>query len=132
MRKILNISLISFILYFLIISGVQAAFLSDTKNQEVINNINNVASTTYPTESRSIEVTIASIIQIVLGLLGVLFVVLMFKAGISWMTADGNEEKVTKAKTSIVNLIIGLILVFGAYIVTYSLSNILSGTLLKN
>ena len=132
MRKILNISLISFIFSLFFFSSVHAAFLSDTKNQEITNNINNIASTTYPTASKNIEVTIAGLIQIVLSLLGVVFIVLMFKAGISWMTADGNEETVSKAKTTIINLVIGLVLVFAAYIITYSLSSILSGTLLKN
>lgn len=115
----------------MVATTVQAGFLTDTKTQELNTKLNNISSSTYPTKSQSIEVTIANIIQIVLSFLGVVFVVLMFKAGISWMTADGNEEKVTKAKTTIINLIIGLVLVFAAYIITYSLSSILSGTLLK-
>lgn len=131
MSKLLNISFISILFCLVVATTVQAGFLTDTKTQELNKNLNNVSSSTYPTKSQSIEVTIASIIQIVLSLLGIVFVVLMFKAGISWMTADGNEEKVNKAKSTIINLIIGLVLVFAAYIITYSLSSILSGTLLK-
>lgn len=132
MSKLLNISFISILFCLIVATTVQAGFLTNTKTQELNNNLNNVSSSTYPTKSQSIEVTIASIIQIVLSLLGIVFVVLMFKAGISWMTADGNEEKVNKAKSTIINLIIGLVLIFAAYIITYSLGSILSGTLLNN
>ena len=131
MSKLLNISFISILFCLIVATTVQAGFLTDIKTQELNTKLNNISSSTYPTKSKSIEVTIASIIQIVLSLLGIIFVVLMFKAGISWMTADGNEERVNKAKSTIINLIIGLVLVFAAYIITYSLSSILSGTLLK-
>lgn len=50
-----------------------------------------------------------------LGLLGVIFIILIILAGYNWMTARGDEEKVTKAKDTITRAIIGLIIVVGAY-----------------
>ncbi|KKU47753.1 MAG: hypothetical protein UX68_C0028G0001, partial [Parcubacteria group bacterium GW2011_GWA2_46_9] len=39
-------------------------------------------------------------------------------AGDLWMTAGGNEEKITKARTMLFNAAVGILLVFGAYIAT--------------
>jgi uncharacterized membrane protein YdfJ with MMPL/SSD domain len=58
---------------------------------------------------------IGTAIGIGLGLLGVLFLVLMIYAGYMWMTAHGNEEKVQKAKNIIVQVLIGIVVVVGAY-----------------
>jgi hypothetical protein len=44
---------------------------------------------------------IATIIQVVLGLLGTIFVILMIYAGILWMTAGGNDTQVKKAQNII-------------------------------
>lgn len=65
------------------------------------------------------EYTLAEVAGVVieglLALLGVIFLALMLYAGYHWMTARGDEEKVTKAKDTIRRAIIGLIVVVGAY-----------------
>jgi len=66
---------------------------------------------------------IGSIIGIALSFIGVIFLILMIYAGISWMTASGNQEKVTKAKDLIINAIIGLIIVLAAYAITSFIGN---------
>jgi amino acid transporter len=66
---------------------------------------------------------IGSMIGIVLSFVGVIFLILMIYAGISWMTASGNQEKVTKAKELIINAIIGLIIVLAAYAITAFIGN---------
>lgn len=58
------------------------------------------------------------IIGTVLSFVGVLFLILMIYAGILWMTAQGNDSQVTKAKNLLINGIIGLIIVFAAYAIT--------------
>lgn len=50
-----------------------------------------------------------------LSLLGVIFIILMIFAGYNWMTAGGDEEKITKAKSTIKRAIIGLLIVVGSY-----------------
>ena len=42
----------------------------------------------------------------------------MIYAGILWMTSQGNEQQVAKAKDMLINGIIGLIIVFAAYTIT--------------
>lgn len=63
----------------------------------------------------SFSSTLGTIIQAFLGFLGIIFIILMIWAGYNWMTAGGNEEKVTKAKTTIVRAIIGLIITASSY-----------------
>lgn len=61
---------------------------------------------------------VAKIINVVLGLLGVVFVVLIIYAGWQWMTAAGNEEKITQAKKMIGGAIVGLIIILASYAMT--------------
>lgn len=69
---------------------------------------------------------IAVAIQAFLGLLGVIFLVLMITAGYKWMTASGNEEKMTEAKETIWRAVIGLIITVSAYAITYFVFNSLN------
>ena len=58
------------------------------------------------------------IVGTVLSFVGVLFLILMIYAGILWMTAQGNDQQVAKAKGLLINGVIGLIIVFAAYAIT--------------
>jgi len=62
--------------------------------------------------------TIGVIIKTILSLVGTIFLILMVYAGILWMTAQGNNEKVEKAQGIIKMAIIGLIVVMSAYAIT--------------
>ncbi len=55
------------------------------------------------------------IINVVLGVLGTIATVLIFYAGFLWMTAAGNEDNVTKAKTIMSAAVIGLVIILAAY-----------------
>lgn len=61
----------------------------------------------------------SDIVQLVLSVLGVLFVVFMIYAGYLWLTAAGNEQRVSRAKTIIFQSILGLVIVIGAYAISY-------------
>lgn len=64
------------------------------------------------------RVTIIFIIRVLLGLTAIVLVILNIYAGFTWMTAGGNEEAVTKAKTTIRNSTIGLVIVLSSYSIT--------------
>lgn len=55
------------------------------------------------------------VINGLLGLLGAIFIILMLLAGYNWMTANGDEAKIDKAKDTIRASIIGLIIIVGAF-----------------
>ena len=65
--------------------------------------------------SRDIRSTVASIINVALGLLGIVAVVIILIGGFTWMTAGGNDEKVATAKKWIFSGLIGLIIILSAY-----------------
>ena len=58
---------------------------------------------------------IAIIISALLSVLGLVFLILIIYSGFTWMTAGGDENKVTKAKETLKNAIIGLVLTAGSY-----------------
>lgn len=62
---------------------------------------------------------VAYVVSAFLGLLGIIFLVLIIYAGYNWMTAQGDEEKVTLAKNTLTRAIIGLIIIVAAYAITY-------------
>jgi hypothetical protein len=65
-----------------------------------------------------LSVMTAAVIKMVLGFLGVIFVVLIIYAGFLWMTAAGNEENIAKAKKIMAGAIIGTAIVLSAYAIT--------------
>ncbi len=69
-------------------------------------------------QNNFLQTKTGQIIGLVLSFVGVLFLVLMIYAGLTWMTAGGNQEKVKKAKDLMINAIIGLVVVLGAYAIT--------------
>ena len=74
-----------------------------------------------------INTGIAKIISQVIGFIGILFMLLTIYAGFLWMTAQGNEEQIGKAKKLLVGAIIGMVIIFGAYAITsFLISNITS------
>lgn len=86
----------------------------------------------YDTNKPEIETRISQLINIVLSVLGVLFLILIIYGGVIWMTAAGNEEKAKKAKELITEAVIGLIIVLAAYAITFFVVNRLIGPSLSN
>ncbi len=60
----------------------------------------------------------ATVIKAFLSLLGLLFIILVILGGYYWMTAGGDETKMTKAKDTLKKAIIGLIIIVSAYAIT--------------
>ncbi len=73
-----------------------------------------------------IRVLIARVIQVALGLIGVVMVVLMLYAGWLWMTAGGNEEQIGRAKKVLTNSAIGLSIIISSYAITSFIISTLS------
>lgn len=65
-----------------------------------------------------IRTTIAQIIRVAMGLLGIVAVVIILIGGFKWMTAGGNEDQVGEAKKWIFSGVIGLAIILSAYALT--------------
>ena len=62
--------------------------------------------------------SVIAVINTILGLLALIFIVLLIYAGFTFMTAQGDDKKVTKAKDTIRNAVIGVVIILFAYIIT--------------
>ena len=67
---------------------------------------------------RDVRATAATIINILLSLLGIITLGYIIYAGFQWMTAGGNEEKAGEARSTIYSAVIGLIIILTAYGIT--------------
>jgi len=111
---------------FYIASGVGA----DTAKGELQNQLNKAGAPwggAVPTGETSLAGIVATVVKAFLGLLGIIFLVLIIYAGYNWMTAQGDEEKVTKAKETLTRAVIGLVIITAAYAITYFVFTSLPG-----
>ena len=76
----------------------------------------------------NLETSVGTVISGALALVGTIFLILTVYAGILWMTAQGAEDKVTKAKNIITAAIIGLVITMAAYAITSFVTNRLGGS----
>lgn len=107
------------------LSFLAAAGLSDaTKNlQSTGTNMG------YKTDGVDLQTVVGNVIKALLGLLGVIFLGLIVYGGFIWMTARGNDTRVTEAKDIMINGVIGLVIVLSAYAVTTYVISALLNTL---
>jgi hypothetical protein len=63
----------------------------------------------------SLPELIGNIIQVVLSVLGIVFLILIIFAGFKWLTAQGDPEVTKKATKMLTQAVIGLILIIGAF-----------------
>ena len=70
------------------------------------------------------EFYIGLAINLFFSLLGVIVIGLAIYSGIVWMTARGDEAKVTKAKDTLTEVIMGLLFIVGGYALSIFLLNV--------
>jgi len=63
----------------------------------------------------NISEIVAKVVDVVLGFLGLIFVVLIIIGGFQWMTSAGSPEKVKSAKSLLTNATIGLLVILAAW-----------------
>lgn len=85
--------------------------------------IEEVGSSAYGQSGQSpdIRVTVIKIINIVLGILAIIFFALVLFAGFKYMTAGGNEDRAKEAISYITNATIGLVIILAAWAISYFL-----------
>jgi hypothetical protein len=76
--------------------------------------------------SSSMFEIIGTLINVFLGLLGVVFLLLVLYAGFLWMTAGGDDKQVEKARKMLTNATIGLVIILSAYAITTFVINWIS------
>lgn len=70
---------------------------------------------------------IGTVINWLLGLIGTVFFILVLINGYNYMSAGSDSNKTSSAVNGIVNAVIGLVIVFGAFLITeFAISIVLS------
>jgi len=90
---------------------------------EVNNGLNNSLASGDP------RTIVGRIINLALTFLGVIAVVIIIIGGFKWMTAGGNEDKVSEAKKLLGAGVIGLVIVLAAWaLATFIINSIYTAT----
>ena len=74
-----------------------------------------------------IHTKIGQFIGITVGFVGIVLTIFIIYAGWLWLSAGGNEEQVTKAKGILLNSLIALAVILGAWVITALVINLTSG-----
>lgn len=89
--------------------------------------INSLNNSSFNDDGNGLEQTIGTIIQAVIGALGLACVVIVILGGVQYMTSSGDAGKVKKAKDTILYGIIGMVICVLAFAITTFVINIING-----
>lgn len=105
-----------------VVVGIGAGFLIGGDASAVDTGFNTSVNSAFNDadlqEIASPDAVAANIIRTAIGYIGVVFLLATIFAGFLWMTAAGNEERITKAKQLLIGGVIGMAVILGAYIIT--------------
>lgn len=76
-----------------------------------------LASLKFLGKGVTVQIIIANLIKLLLGFMGSITLLMFVYSGVTWMLAAGNAEKVKRAKDTMVWATLGLVAVFGGYVV---------------
>ena len=97
------------------------------KLENADDNLSKVAGAAGISADVSLSQTVGNMIKGGLSAVGLIFFILIFYGGFSWMIARGNEQKVEKAKNTVIAASIGLVIVLASYAITI----LIGGTIKK-
>lgn len=69
---------------------------------------------------------IGRVVSVMLGVLGLVFVILVVYAGFLYLTSNGEEKNVGKAKKLLTQAVIGLVIIVSAYAITFVVTDALT------
>ncbi len=79
--------------------------------------------------TREVRDVATSVIQTLLGLLGIVALIIILVGGFRWMTAAGNQDQIDSAKKTIAAGVVGLVIIFFAYAIVAFIFNVVGGSL---
>jgi amino acid transporter len=97
----------------LVLAPTLAGAATPTQDTRVIGEIPQVAGTNQSTD---LVTTIQVVIQWALGFIGIVIFIIFLFAGFEYATAGGDETKAGNATKRMINAVIGLIIIFFAFV----------------
>lgn len=95
-----------------------SAALSGTPLSDASDDVTAIGSAAGLSGASSLPEIIGSVIQVLLGVLGIVFVVLVVYAGFLYLTSAGEDKGVAKAKKLLTQAVIGLVIIVSAYAIS--------------
>jgi len=92
--------------------------LAQTATSLISTGLENTGSTAYSSTDLTVSGFIGNLIKALLAATGIIFLVLTVYAGVLYMTAAGEPDKVKKAKSMLTSAVIGLVIIIGAYAIS--------------
>lgn len=114
-----SLFILFFVFNFSLANTSAAPNLKDAFNSNLNSTAEKAAYKINKDDTDALADSINSMINIVLTLLGVIFIGLSVYGGFLYMTARGNEEQTKKGQSVIVQSLIGLIIVLSAYAISF-------------
>ncbi len=121
LRKGVKVTLITIVLLGVFLTPV----IANAQMQE-LNDVAEQSGLKGEGSETDLMTIIANLINVVLGLVGVILLILFIYAGFLWMTAGGDSDQVKKAKSIFKNAIIGLLIVVLSYAISSFVINRMS------
>lgn len=129
-------NLLAFILAFNLFALPALAFSVSPVEAQAAGNLNlwgNYSASNFANETgmgqRDPREIVARVIRVILGFLGIVAVIIILLGGFKWMTAGGNEDKVSEARKLIISGVIGLVIIMAAFgIAQFIISALLDAT----
>ena len=81
-------------------------------------NVDAIGKTAGYSTAVTVPSLVGKIIGILLGVLGLVFLVLVVYAGFLYITAQGEDAQIKKAKAILVKAMIGMVLIVSSYAIT--------------
>ena len=88
------------------------------KGFNISNKLETVGTAASLPAKPNLPTTLGQVIRGLLSVLGIIFLIYTIYAGFLWLTAHGEEEKITKAKAILRGSITCLIIIMAAYAIT--------------
>lgn len=86
-----------------------------TANSANLDTLRGYANQLNKTQAKSLPVLLGIVIRGLMGVIGSIALVMIIYGGVLWMTARGNSEQTSKAKSTVVWATLGIVLIFASY-----------------
>ena len=113
-----------FFYFYLISNLLNAQSVSAATLKDSAANLGKVAGKAGVAQNVDIGVTVGRIIRGGLSAVGLIFFILIFYGGFTWMLARGDENKIKSSRNTVIAATIGLIIVLAAYALTALLGRV--------
>lgn len=98
--------------------GLFLGLVTQTQAQGFDQGLQQTITATSNLPKKSLQQAAVSATQAFLGLIGIIFVVLIIYSGFTWMTAMGEESKITTARKIMTTAVVGIIIIIFGQVIT--------------